>query len=68
MKLHKHIQKIFKYQIRVKKFNKNSKTNQPQRATILNEEFECQINDFIDIDKEQFHVENEQNHIFMAVS
>ena len=24
---------------------------------LLNEEIECQINDFIDIDKEQFHIE-----------
>ncbi len=36
-------------------------------CNLLNEEFECQINDFIDIDKEQFHVERKRNQVFMTV-
>ncbi len=36
-------------------------------CNLLNEEFECQINDFIDIDKEQFHIERKRISVFMAV-
>ena len=35
-------------------------------CNLLNEEFECQINDFIDIDKEQFHIERKRIQVFMA--
>lgn len=34
---------------------------------LLNEEFECQISDFIDIDKEQSHNERKSIQVFMAV-
>ncbi|XP_028036882.1 uncharacterized protein LOC114247982 [Bombyx mandarina] len=37
-------------------------------CNLLNEEFECQINDLIDIDKEQFHIERKRIQVFMAVS
>ena len=36
-------------------------------CNLLNEEFECQINDLIDIDKEQFHIERKRIQVFMAV-
>lgn len=36
-------------------------------CNLLNEEFECEINDFIDIDKEQFHIERKRIQVFMAV-
>lgn len=37
-------------------------------CNLLNEEFECQINDFVDIDKEQFHIERKRIQVFMAVA
>ena len=36
-------------------------------CNLLNEEFECQINDLIDINKEQFHIERKRIQVFMAV-
>ena len=36
-------------------------------CNLLNEDFECQINDLIDIDKEQFHIERKRIQVFMAV-
>jgi hypothetical protein len=32
---------------------------------LLNEKFECQINDFIDIDNEQFHIERKRIQVFI---
>ena len=36
-------------------------------CNLLNEEFEHQINFFIDIDKEQFNIERKMIRVFMAV-
>ena len=36
-------------------------------CNLLNEEFQYQTNDFIDIDKEQFHIERKRTQVFMAV-
>jgi hypothetical protein len=36
-------------------------------CNLLNEKFECQINDFIVIEYEQFHIERKRILVFMAV-